>query len=91
MAAEWLAIRVELTGGRGIGLDPQPGRVLLVGPRHTFADLAEAVNAAFARWDLAHLHEFRLADGRRIGYAEEDPAVVDQAQLAVASALHEGD
>jgi hypothetical protein len=49
MAADWLAIRIELTGGRGIELDPPPGGVLLVGPRHTFADLAEALNASFAR------------------------------------------
>ena len=48
------------------------GRVLMVGPPHTFADLADAVNAAFARCDLAHLHAFRLSDGRRIGYADEE-------------------
>ncbi len=57
MARNWMAIRVELEGGRGIECQPRPGRVLLVGPRHTFADLATAIDTAFGRWDLAHLHE----------------------------------
>lgn len=31
-----------------------------VGPAHTFKALADAINQAFARWDLVHLHEFSL-------------------------------
>jgi len=43
---------------------------MIVGPSHTFEQFAEAIDAAFARWDLSHLHEFELTDGRRIGYLE---------------------
>lgn len=51
-------------------LKPSPGRVFIVGPSHSFSGLADAINQAFARWDLAHLHEFELADGRRIDRSE---------------------
>jgi Plasmid pRiA4b ORF-3-like protein len=53
-------------------LEPSPGRIFIVGPSHTFCGLAEAINAAFARWDLSHLHEFGLAGGRRIGFVDPD-------------------
>jgi hypothetical protein len=39
-------------------LAPAPGRILIVGPAHTFEQLAEAINQAFA---LSDLHEFELA------------------------------
>ncbi|GCE42585.1 hypothetical protein Rhow_006714 [Rhodococcus wratislaviensis] len=55
---------VELLGGRGEELWPWPGRVFAVGPSHTFLDLANAINDAFARWDRSHLSMFTLADGR---------------------------
>lgn len=55
---------MELLGGRGEQLWPHPGRVFAVGPDHTFADLAGAIDSAFARWDLNHLSVFTLADGR---------------------------
>ena len=64
MARRWISIRVELLGGRGEELWPYPGRVFAVGPAHTFADLARAIDNAFARWDLSHLSLFTLADGR---------------------------
>jgi len=64
MARRWMSVRVELLGGRGEHLWPYPGRVFAVGPAHTFADLARAINNAFARWDLSHLSLFTLADGR---------------------------
>jgi len=70
VAKTWLSIRVELLGGRGEELWPPPGRVLAVGPRHTFADLSAAIDAAFARWDLAHLSQFTLPDGRLVTDAE---------------------
>ena len=62
-------------------VDP-PGRDLPVGSAHTFAELANAIDRAFARWDLSHLHEFRLLDGRRIVMEDadefEDVAPADQ-------------
>ncbi|MFD9666830.1 hypothetical protein ACFWAY_35345 [Rhodococcus sp. NPDC059968] len=64
MARTWLSVTVELLGGRGEELWPWPGRVFAVGPSHTFMDLANAVNDAFARWDRSHLSMFTLADGR---------------------------
>lgn len=75
---------------------PSPGRIFIVGPAHTFSALADAVNAAFARWDLSHLHEFELAGGRRIGFVDPDPfedddVVEDHAGVKVASAVMPGD
>lgn len=66
MARTWLSLTVELLGGRGEELWPWPGRVFAVGPSHTFMDLADAINNAFARWDRSHLSVFTLADGRVI-------------------------
>ncbi len=66
MARTWLSVTVELLGGGGEDLWPWPGRIFAVGPSHTFMDLANAVNDAFARWDRAHLSVFTLADGRVI-------------------------
>ena len=64
MTRTWISIDVELLGGRGGELWPYPGRTFAVGPKHTFKDLAEAINTAFARWDHALLSLFTLADGR---------------------------
>jgi len=68
---------------------------MIVGPSHTFGQLADAINTAFARWDLSHLHEFEFADGRRIGYPSDDYAPdlewEDQAKLKVARELEPGD
>lgn len=66
MAKTWLSIAVELLGGRGEELWPYPGRIFAVGPSHTFQALAEAINVAFARWDMSHLCEFMLEDGTTI-------------------------
>jgi hypothetical protein len=90
-----LRILVELLGGGGIVCDPAPGRIFIVGPGHTFAEFAAAIDAAFARWDLSHLHEFELADGRLIGYPDDSyaPDVVwlDHARLKVVRELKPGD
>jgi hypothetical protein len=48
-AGAWLSVTVELLGGRGQELWPWPGRVVAVGPSHTFMDLADSANEAFAR------------------------------------------
>jgi hypothetical protein len=95
VARTWLAIQVDLLGGRGIVCDPPPGRIFAVGPAHTFEQLAAAIDRAFARWDLSHLHEFELADGRRIGYPDDEygPELewLDHAALKVARELKPGD
>ncbi|OIN78806.1 UPF0158 family protein [Mycobacterium malmoense] len=70
MARTWLSVTVELLGGRGEELWPWPGRVFAVGPSHTFMDLANAINDAFARWDRSHLSLFNLADGRVVTDAQ---------------------
>ena len=77
-------------------MQPTPGRIFIVGPSHTFAGLADAINAGFARWDLAHLHEFELADGRRVGFVdpdafEDDEPVEDNTAVKVAGAVGPGD
>lgn len=66
MARTWYSVTVELLGGRGADLWPCPGRTFAVGPSHTFLDLADAVNIAFARWDHSHLSMFTLADGTEV-------------------------
>ncbi len=60
MARTWLSIRVGLVSGRGEEFWPRPGRVFAAARSHTFAELADAVDLAFARWDLAHMHMFTL-------------------------------
>lgn len=70
MARTWLSVTVTLLGGRGEELWPPPGRVFAVGPSHTFMELAEAINTAFARWDRAHLSMFHLADARVVTDAD---------------------
>jgi pRiA4b ORF-3-like protein len=77
-------------------LSPAPGRIFIVGPSHSFFALAEAINQAFARWDLSHLHEFGLAGGRRIGFVDPDPfeddeVIDDHATLKVADTVGPGD
>ncbi len=94
MARTWLQIRVDLVGG-GPGEGRDPGRVFIVGPGHSFAQFADAINSAFARWDLSHLHEFQLAGGRRIGFPDDEfaPEMVweDHALLKVCGEVAPGD
>jgi hypothetical protein len=66
MARTWLSIRVELVSGRGADCWPRPGRTFVAARSHSFAQLAKAVDLAFARWDLAHLHIFTLGDGATV-------------------------
>jgi len=80
----------------GARLEPSPGRIFIVGPSHTFSGLADAVNEAFARWDLAHLHEFELSDGRRIGFVdlelfEDGERVEDHAAVKVGNVVGPGE
>jgi Plasmid pRiA4b ORF-3-like protein len=84
-----------LVGGGGITCDPPPGRIFIVGPSHTFEQFAVAIDSAFARWDLSHLHEFELADGRLIGFPDDSfaPDVVwlDHDKLKVCRTVKPGD
>ena len=66
----------------------------MVGPSHTFAQLAEAIDTGFARWDVSHLHLFVLPDGRQVGYPDDeqdDEDCLDHDRLKVASELSPGD
>jgi Plasmid pRiA4b ORF-3-like protein len=74
----WLSLRVELVEGRGERFWPRPGRLLAAARSHTFAQLATAIDDAFARWDRAHLHEFTLADGQRIGRPDPEFGTAEQ-------------
>ena len=72
MAKNWLSVRVDLVEGGGRRYWPRPGRVFAAAGSHTFADLAVAIDDAFARWDRSHLHAFLLADGTRVGQPDDD-------------------
>jgi hypothetical protein len=60
-----MTIRVVLLGGGGTTLAHPPGRILLASTDHAFSDLAEAIDGAFARWDLTPSHEFEV-EGRLV-------------------------
>ncbi|HEU5477539.1 MAG TPA: hypothetical protein VFU64_06910 [Gaiellaceae bacterium] len=80
MERTWLSIRVELVHGSGEDFWPRPGRVFAAARGHTFAQLAEAIDTAFARWDRSHLYDFTLADGTRlttlyVNWEEAGPAL----------------
>lgn len=93
----WLQLQVELEGSAAIACDPPPGRIVIVGPGHTFLQLAEAIDDAFARWDLAHLHAFELPDGRLVGLPDAGPPLgdaprwIDHRGVEVLAALVPGD
>lgn len=88
----WHSIKVELVSGRGEDFWPRPGRVIAAAGVHTFAQLSTTIDLAFARWDLGHLSEFRLADGSRIGHTDWDDTstVIDAARTRL-SRLRPGD
>jgi hypothetical protein len=67
----WLSIQVELVSGRGAEFWPRPGRIFAAARSHSFGQLADAIDLAFARWDLAHVHMFTLADGDEITALEQ--------------------
>lgn len=70
-SSTWMVIRVELLSGVSRDFNSPPGRDFLVSSQHTFRALADAINAAFARWELSHLHAFRIGE-RTIGTRGED-------------------
>lgn len=67
----WVRMKVSLVSGRGQAFEPAPGRVMIAGPEHTLAELAEAIDLGFARWDHSYLHLFQLPDGRTLMSGEE--------------------
>jgi hypothetical protein len=76
VARTWLSITVELVSGRGEEFWPRPGRIFAAARTHTFEQLGAAIDDAFARWDLAHLRLFTLADETPVcsfGIWEEPP------------------
>jgi hypothetical protein len=87
-SGRWLSIKVELLSGRGLELERPPGRVMIASPKHTLAELAEAIDLAFARWDHSHLHEFQLGDGKRymLGGSDFEPDVIDSTSTSLAAA-----
>jgi hypothetical protein len=64
---DWLAIRVELVSGAAQHFDPSLGRIYIVGLKHTFFDLYEAIEASFGRWEQGHLHAFVMDNDELIG------------------------
>jgi hypothetical protein len=55
VARTWLSIRSDLIEGHGEQYWPRPGRIFAAARSHTFKQLADAIDDAFARWDRAHL------------------------------------
>lgn len=90
MSRIWLSLTVELLGGRGTDLWPYPGRIFAVGPSHTFGELADAINHAFARWDLSHLSSFLLADQRMITDAETGSELINAIRGPIPTVLEMG-
>jgi len=80
MARSWLAITVELVEGRAERFWPRPGRIFAASRAHSFAQLADAIDTAFARWDRSHLHEFTLADATRLTTPYEEWDEIDDAK-----------
>lgn len=79
---DWMTIRVVLTGQEDLPLVQPPGRVLLVHADHSFADLADTIDTAFARWDLSPLHEFAV-EGRRLAAEPDEVDVEDSDEVTV--------
>jgi len=71
VAKTWLSVTVELVEGGGYRFWPRPGRVFAAARKHTFAELATAIDVSFGRWDLAHLWQFELEG--HVYVAPEDP------------------
>lgn len=87
----WFAVEVVLVEGGGQRLEPPPGRVLLVAPGHTFAQLAAAIDVAFGRWDRGPAHHFELPGERRIGPADAAGDVADETLLPVGGEVDVGE
>jgi hypothetical protein len=80
LARTWLSIRVDLVEGHGEQYWPRPGRIFAAARGHTFKQLADTIDNAFARWDHSHLQEFTLSDGRRL--CDPDPEWETEGRVA---------
>jgi hypothetical protein len=60
---------------------------MLAAPGRSLAELAEAIDVAFGRWDHAHLHEFEFADDSRfvLGGDDFDPTVANTKDVVLQS------
>jgi len=67
-----MTVRVALLAHGDERLEPPPGRVLLVRADHTFAEFAEAVDAAFGRWDPTPASEFAVNGQRLVSDLDAD-------------------
>jgi hypothetical protein len=72
LARTWWSIRVDLVQGQGERYWPRPGRILAAARSHTFKELADAIDDAFARWDRSHVQEFTLAGQTRLSLPDPD-------------------
>lgn len=78
-------VRLLYGGGWEAPAKP-PGRRLLAAGWATLAELAHAIDLAFARWDHAHLHCFEVGDGSRYilgGHDELDPPAADSQTITL--------
>lgn len=67
-----LKIKVVLVSGRGEELEAPPARVMLSSADHSLAELGEAIDLAFGRWDISHLHMFTLPNGSVLSSEDDD-------------------
>jgi hypothetical protein len=60
---------------------------MIASPAQTLAELAEAIDVAFARRDYSHVHEFRLGVGKRymLGGSDFEPEAIDSTSVTLAS------
>lgn len=80
MSRSWLSIRVDLVEGHGEHYWPRPGRIFAASRTHTFEQLADAIDDAFARWDRSHLQEFILADRTRLSVPDPEWDDIDDVE-----------
>jgi hypothetical protein len=95
VARSWLSIRVDVVEGHGEHLWPRPGRIFAAARTHTFEQLADVIDDAFARWDRSHLQEFTLDDRTRLCIPDPDWEIegekTEDFRRAKLSRLHPGE
>lgn|GEM_PF-1334959 len=80
---EWSTIRVVLRGRPEAPLSEPPGRLVLVHAEHTLCDVADTLDPAFGRWDLAPDHRFTV--DRRTASSDPTEAEHDSDDVTVGS------